>query len=225
MLQLWLFVLLGGALGGWIAWSATRTAERNRFTGRVKALETKLRLTQGEAGTLREELQSAKQELALVDARIESVRLEKLHAISRLHHKFRKTILFVGTVYLGVGLAGGGILGWQTASWKHQAEKTSRTTELQLTAELSKLKAELFEKELKDLRASIQATQREIMEERVLKAIAQTKLSIFLESLSRQKGVSGFVVDYEKLRDNLRKETPLQEVVMEPLSALTPARV
>ena len=58
---------------------------------------------------------------------------------------------------------------------------------------------------------------RSLMEESVTRALAETKLKIFLESLSKPLGAKGFVVDYSKSKNavqlNYNKYQEIMEII------------
>ena len=204
------FILLGLLACAVLAWKAGQSIEQAKHLSRIRDLESKYRFSQGENSGLKEKLTGLQGEVAVLHKSLEEERDSKNIAIGRMAESFKKGLILAGVVYFAVGISLGGVVSWFATGARAEAKNLVRRTELELGRQLSDLKAEVLEKRVQEMQKTLEALRFELNEERVEKTVAVTKLQILLQSLSVQKGIEGFVLNYHKLRENLNREIELK---------------
>ena len=200
------FLMIGLLLGGITAWHFVKSMEQTRHLTRIRELESKYRFSQGENTDLKEQMISLRGEVAVLQKNLDEERVSKNTVIAGLTESFKKGVLVMGITYFACGISLGGVISWFAASARAEARGLVRTTELELNRQLAVLRAEVLEKQAGEMQKNIDALRLELTDEKVEKTVALTKLRILLQSLSSQKGVEGFVLDYQRLKENLNRE-------------------
>lgn len=200
--------LFGCALGAGISWWVVRSFEQTRFRSTIQALEAKLRYSLGESSQLKEQITHLQGETVSLRKTLDDERIDKTRAMAQLTESFKKGILMLGTGALCFGLILGGGTSWWTATVQADSKHRMVRTELEIDARLAGLKVDVLEKQIQDLRVTLDRLTNILADERAEKNVASAKLQILLESLSFNKGIEGFGVNYEKLRQNLQTPEP-----------------
>ena len=198
--------ILGGGMVGWLV----RLYEASRFRSHIRDLEARLRYAYSESLQLKEKLVASQGEAAALRTSLGEERLSKNEALARLAATFQKSLLFVCVSVFAIGLTAGGTASWFGASWHTQLQTRMEKTDLEITARLSQLRAELLEKQLLQSQKELDQMRLQLHEESVSKTVALTKLGILLESLSPKNLWEGFELNHRKLKNNLAEETKPQ---------------
>jgi hypothetical protein len=210
------FIVLTGCA---VAWWGAKTYERMKHAGRIRDLESKIRLAQGETFQLREQVSLLKGEVSVLHKTITEERVSKQTALTAMTESFKRGMLTVGMMAMAAGIAVGGGVSWQAATWRVEAQKAGLHYETELQNRLNALKVEYLEKQLNRYEKEMDRYRIGWQEEQVEKAVAQTKLEIIMNSLAPQKGIEGFALDYKKMKDSL-KQNPEKGIVAEDLALL-----
>lgn len=211
-------IIIGSVVAcGMAAWWGTKTYERVKAAARVRELESKIRLAQGETVQLREQLGLLKGELSILQKTLSEERVSKQTALAAISESFKRGVFAVGTMALAVGVISGGSVSWQAATWRAEAQKAHHNYEADLQNRLNGLKVEFMEKQILRYEKELDQYRGAWHEEQVQKAVAQTKLEIIMTSLAPQKGVEGFALDYKKLKNGLKKNLDMPAI--DPLYA------
>ena len=199
-----IFLIIGlfaGAAGiGWFV----KSSQEARFGARVRELESKLRFSHGEILNLKENLTTVRAQAVAAEKTLTEERMQHTTALSMMAASFKRGILALTAAYFTAGLVFGGSAGWFGASWKLGASEAREKTQFEMDARLAGLKAELLQKQVDRLAQSSDFFEKALREERVVRAVAMTKLQILLESVTPVKGGEGFWVDDQKLKKNLK---------------------
>lgn len=220
-----LFLTMIAALAGAAVWSITKKTEEARHLSRIRELESRVRLSQGEALGLKEQMATIKGEMAVLQRSLEEERVGKTAALSAMALSLKKGALTLTAIYFAVGISLGSLSSWFAATWRAEA-KMIRTSALEtMSHELFKIKAELYEKRALENEQELKRIREEIHEERVQKAIALTKMQILLQSLSPKRGEKGFLLDYQKLKKSVRNEIKAEPIAVQMGVSEIPRRV
>ena len=191
---------------GFVAWWSGKSLERTQNIARIRELESKARLSQGESSNLKEQLNVLRGEVGALQKSLNEARLAHTSSITQLTHSFKKGLLVLTTVYFSVGLSLGGVFSWQAATWRIEKRNVSQKAEMELNTRLAQVQTQILEKQADELQKNLEASQKAYQEEREQKTIVMTKLQILLSSLSFEKKVKGFVLNNDKLKKNLRSQ-------------------
>ena len=201
-----LFTMLGILAGGGAAWYLVKSSEHLRYASRLRELESKFRYVQGETLTLKEQLITAKAQMAAAEKTLLDERTTHTALLSRVTESFKKGILVLTGAYFSVGLIFGGTAGWFGAGWKIGAGQAAERSQYEMDARLANLKAEFLQKQVDQLARSSDFFEQTLREERVAKAVAMTKLQILLDSVYPEKSGGRLQLDESRLRKNLKEK-------------------
>ena len=199
-------MMLGLGVGALLTWWIVRYVESSKHLSRIHELETQVRFGRGESSELKEQMLGLRHAISSAERTLNEERLDKANVVARMSQSFKKGMLVFGTVYLFSGVLLGGTASWFWSATQTDSQMTRRVMEKELTMRIAELKAELLGKQMISLENKVNGLESELLEVRVEKTIAQTKLRILLDSLSHERGIQGFVIDYEKMKKNLKKE-------------------
>lgn len=185
--MLTLYFIAGWAVLGAIVWLIAERREKYRAEGKIRSLETKNRLIEGQRVQLNEQIGKLQQEVAFFQQSLEEEKKSKLVLETAYRETSSKKLFLTG----GLSLAGGTLLGgfffgliiYAALTVHYQKE----LVDLQVTAKTSQQKVEfleqrlgLVEKQAEDLRLRLDAEKEE-------KIVALTKLEIVLENLVSER--------------------------------------
>ena len=149
-----LFLMLGLMAGGGAAWWLVQFAEEEKYTSRLREIESKFRFSQGEILNLKEQLIAVRAQVAAAEKTVVEERATHTMALSAMAASFKKGILALATAYCAAGLVVGGVSGWFGAGWKFGARGISEKSQLEMTARLAELKVDLLQKQLEQVSQS-----------------------------------------------------------------------
>ncbi len=198
--------ILGAMIISAAAWWTSGMMERIRQQSRSRELESKLRYAYGETESLKSRIAGLQAEAQALKESLCAERDSQRTAVSNLAYSFRKTVLFLSAGCLAVGLTVGVGAGWGTASARAAARHSGRLAELELTAQLAGYKSAVMEKQVTQLEQELTTARQALLNERVEKEVARTKLRILLDSLSPGKWFDSYFVDQQKLKKNLENQ-------------------
>lgn len=191
------FILVFGS------WSVGRALEKSRQARHLHDLEAKLRIAHTETSGLREQMSVLKGQMLTLQKNLDEERESKASALREMALSFQKQMMAGAICFFAAGGILTGSLSWYVASVRAEAKHAVQTTAKTLEYQLASVRMELYEKEMGRLEKSLEAAEAALIEDRVEKTVAVTKLKIILESLSREK--TGFELDFQKLERELNK--------------------
>ena len=218
----WIVVTAFAAMG---AWGLAKRLEETRHVSRIKELESKFRFSQGETLNLREQMAALRGEVTLLQKDLERERAGKAAALNEMALSLKKGALVLTAVYFAVGISLGSVSSWFAATWRAESKTVQVNAMEKMSYELFKIKAELYEKRALENENALEILKKEIQEERIQKVIALTKMQILLESLSPKRGEDGFLLDYQRLKKNIKNEMKAEPVAVKMGVAEIPSRV
>jgi hypothetical protein len=207
-----IFWTAAAALIGAVVWTIAKKTEEARHLSRIRELESRFRLSQGEALNLKEQMATMKGEMAALQRNLEEERVSKSAVINEMALSFRKGALMLTAVYFAVGISLGSVSSWFAATWRAEAKMIRANAVETVDYELFKIRAELYEKRATENELELKRVREEAREERIQKVIALTKMQVLLESLSPKRGEEGFSIDYQKLKKNIRNEMKAEPI-------------
>lgn len=207
-----IFWVFAAGAAGLAVWSLAKKIEEARHLSRIRELESRFRLSQGEALNLKEQMASIKGEMAVLQRNLEEERVSKSAVINEMALSFRKGALTLTAIYFAVGISIGSVSSWFAATWRAEARMIQTSAIETVNYELFKIKAELYEKRAAENELDLKRAKEEAREERIQKVIALTKMQILLESLSPKRGEEGFLLDYQKLKKSIRNEMKAEPI-------------
>ena len=139
-----LFLMLGLISGGAGAWWLVKFAAEGMYTARIRELESKLRYSQGETLTLKEQITAVRAQIAAAEKNLTEERAAHTSALCQMAASLKRGILALSAAYFTVGLVFGGTTGWLGASWKLGAHQGAEKSQLEVNAQLAELKVELL---------------------------------------------------------------------------------
>ncbi len=207
---------------GFVAWWSGKSLERTQNIARIRELESKTRLAQGESAGLKEQMGTLRSEVTSLQKSLNESRFAHTTSVTQLTQSFKKGLLVLTTVYFAVGLSLGGVFFWQAATWKIEKRSVSEKGEMELNTRLAQVQAQILEKQVDELQKNLEASRKAYQEEREQKTIVMTKLQILLSSLSFEKRIKGFALDYDKLKKNLKSKVDFSSGTQDfPVMAVT----
>ncbi len=220
-----IFWALAAAVAGTAVWNLAKKMEESRQLSRIRDLESRYRLSQGEALNLKEQMATIRGEMGVLQKSLEQERGDKSAALAAMALSLRKGALVLTAVYFAVGISMGSVSAWFAATWRAESKTVQANALETMGHELFRIKAELYEKRAEENALELKRLREEIQEERIQKVIALTKMQILLESLSPRKGEEGFSIDYQKLKKNIKNEIKTEPISVKMGVAEIPSRV
>lgn len=202
----WIWTAAGLIAGAAGAWYLVRFSLKTQYGARVQMLDAKLRLKEAEVGDLKTKVIHLDGQVGLLTQTLQEERQAKKNEISELNQSFKNGLMVVSLVCLGFGLSFGGFSGWWAGKTLERAANTESNVMAKLKLQQYQLKAALFSKKSAELEKQVMNLNRELDREKISRAVFETKLNILLESLDESDRGRGMVIDFSKLKKNLRKE-------------------
>ncbi len=198
------YLLIGIPFLALLIWKVVSVYYSSQWNKQREALEIDLKKSNDQVHALEAALSQSKQQTEILNRQLGEER--HAHELA-LHSMTRK-----GFIYLFAGLIiGGTISGFAVKGYENQRFEIARNSESRESIEnqiLLRIKSEQLQKSLK----RIHGKEKELMDEKEKRAVAETKLEILLNSLSPKRFSDGYLIDYEKLQRQLHQN------VLNPIS-------
>lgn len=190
----WVWSSFGLVFGGLIAWVWTKAILKMQYTYRLRALDSKLRSKDAEAGELKVRLGKLEQEVGLLNKVLQDEREIKNREISELGLSFKRGFAVMSVFFLSAGIFLGSAGGWKAGSSEQRGKNVEENALLKLDLQKYRLKSALYGKQVKDLESDVRVLNLSLTQEKVSRAVSETKLEILLSSLDDRRGHEGMVI-------------------------------